>query len=90
MDTTDKQLKELTVENKRQKEDGRGNVSYEWHRPSGSRNELWDLTVYAHAGAEIVAYIICRQHYQLDTIDWPTFWDFMEGMLPEADPNNIR
>jgi phage terminase large subunit GpA-like protein len=60
-------------------------VSYEWHRPSGSANELWDLTVYAHAGVDIIAYLICRVHYQMDAIDWPKFWDFAEQhIMPEV------
>jgi phage terminase large subunit GpA-like protein len=48
LDCTDKQLKELTVETKREKIEkttGR-RVGFEWHRPSGARNELWDLLVY--------------------------------------------
>lgn len=78
VDLADKRLKELTVETRRQKEDDRGNVSYYWHRPSGARNELWDLLVYAHATVEVLAWQICIQHFELETIDWPQFWDYIE------------
>lgn len=81
VDTTDKQLKELTVEYRRSKEDSRGNIAYEWHRPSGSHNELWDLTIYAHAGVDIIAYSICINYYKLETINWDDFWDYMENRL---------
>lgn len=78
VDITDSQLKELTKETRRKKTDDKGVVSYYWHRPSGARNELWDLLVYGHAGVEIIAWNICIKHFKLETIDWPKFWDYME------------
>lgn len=78
VDIPDKALKELTVETRREKYDDRGNVAYYWHRPGNARNELWDLLGYGHAAVEIMAWAICIQHYDLDTIDWPTFWDYIE------------
>lgn len=78
VDLSDKALKELTVETRREKQDERGNVTYYWHRPGNARNELWDLLVYGHAAVEILAWSICIQHFQLETIDWPTFWDYIE------------
>jgi len=83
VDITDKQLKELTVETRREKQDDRGNTVYYWHRPGNARNELWDLTVYGHAGVEILAWGICIQHFELETVDWEQFWKFAED--PEND-----
>lgn len=78
VDTTDAQLKELTVETRREKRDDKGNVSHEWHRPGNARNELWDLLVYGHALVEILAWKICVEYYELETIDWPKFWEYLE------------
>lgn len=79
VDITDKQLKELTVETRREKRDERGGVTYEWYRPGNARNELWDLVVYGHASVEIFAWKVCIQHFELETIDWKQFWDFAES-----------
>lgn len=79
VDVTDKQLKEFTVESRREKTDDKGNVVYEWYRPGNARNELWDLLVYSHAAVEILAWNICIQHFEMASIDWPTFWDYIES-----------
>lgn len=76
IDTTDKQLKELTVETRVEVTDSNGGVTYAWKRPSGARNELWDLLGYAHAQAEILAWRICIKHFELETIDWSQFWNY--------------
>lgn len=79
------QLEELTAETLLKKTDTRsGQVSYYWHRPSGRRNELWDLLVYGHAAVDIIAYNTCIQVFELETIDWAQFWDFMENNLLES------
>lgn len=78
VDLTDAALKELTVETRREKDDGKGNVTYYWYRPGNARQELWDLLGYGHAAVEILAYSICIQHFDLETIDWPRFWDYVE------------
>jgi terminase, large subunit len=80
VDITDKQLKELTVESKRVIEDASTKkiIGTEWHRPSGARNELWDLLIGANAALDIIAYQICIGQYQLDQIDWVQFWDYVE------------
>ena len=79
VDITDKQLKELTTESRREKKDPLTNtVSYFWYRPGNKPNELWDLFVYGNASVEILAWQICIQHFELDTIDWPKFWDYIE------------
>ena len=58
--------------------DPKGRVSYYWHRPSGAKNELWDLLTYAHAAVEILAFSICIEHYELETVDWTEFWNYCE------------
>lgn len=78
VDTPDAALKELTVETRREKIDERGGVTYHWHRPGNARNELWDLLCYAHAAVEVLAWAICIQHFQVETIDWEHFWRYLE------------
>lgn len=77
-DMTDDQLRELTVEFKREETNERGVTSYRWHRPNGARNELWDLLVYGHALVEIVAWKIWREHFEQETINWQDFWIYVE------------
>lgn len=77
-DVTDAQLKELTVETRREKQDPNGGTSYVWYRPGNARNELWDLLCYGHAAVEILAWTICIGQFELESIDWPKFWDFIE------------
>lgn len=88
VDITDKQLRELTVESRREKVDESGNTSYYWHRPGNARNELWDLLGYGYAAVEILAWQICIQHFEASTVDWPQFWAYIEGhelfYTPEA------
>ncbi len=78
VDMTDAQLKELTVESRREQTDTNGTTTYRWHRPGNARNELWDLLCYGHALVEVFAWNICIKQFELDTIDWPTFWDYIE------------
>jgi phage terminase large subunit GpA-like protein len=79
VDVTDKQLKELTVETRREKKDDRGNTTYEWYRPGNARNELFDLLGYGYAAVEIIAWGICIQHFGGDTVDWDRFWAYAEA-----------
>lgn len=76
IDASDEQLKELTVETRREKIDKTSNRRYgfEWHRPSGANNELWDLLVYNNVALDILAYDVCIQQMGLEAIDWHTFW----------------
>jgi len=80
-DVTDSQLKELTVEVKREKiEQTTGKrVGWEWHRPSGAKNELWDLLVYNNAALDICAYDLCRRQLDLEIINWQSFYDLIEN-----------
>jgi phage terminase large subunit GpA-like protein len=76
IDATDEQLKELTVETRREKIDASTGkrLGFGWHRPSGADNELWDLLVYNNVALDIVAFDICIQRMGLPTIDWDAFW----------------
>jgi len=86
IDITDKQLEELTKEVRKKQTDARGTVSYYWERKGNARNELWDLLVYGHAAVEILAWHTCTKEFELETVDWPQFWEYMRGKLaaPEA------
>lgn len=81
VDVTDAQLKELTVEVKREKIDEKTNkrVGVVWHRPGHANNELWDLLIYATAGLEMLAWDVCRNQMGLEAVNWPGFWDMLES-----------
>jgi phage terminase large subunit GpA-like protein len=83
-DVTDKQLRELTVETKREKiEKGTGKrVGFEWYRPSGAANELWDLLVYANAAIDLLAWQTHVVAEERDEVDWPDFWRYLEEEHP--------
>lgn len=83
VDTTDDQLRELTKETRSKKINSNGSISYEWHRPGNARNELWDLLVYGHAAVEIIAWQICIQNFELETVDWDIFWQYIEDAFWE-------
>lgn len=76
INSTDEQLKELTVETRREKiEAGTGKrLGHIWHRPSGADNELWDLLIYNNVALDIAAYSVCIQDMQLEQVDWEAFW----------------
>lgn len=79
-DVTDKQLRELTVESKREmvhSVTGKP-IGWEWHRPQGAANELWDLLVYSNAAVDLVAWDICRNQFEVDRVDWKEFWTLVE------------
>lgn len=78
IDISDKQLKELTVEVRRQQTNEKGETYYYWYRPGNARNELFDLLVYGHAAVEIMAWNICIKHFELETVDWAVFWEYLE------------
>ena len=76
-DITDKQLKELTVEVKREvveKVTGK-RKGFEWHRPGGAANELWDLLVYNNAALDLIAWNVCRGQLEMEYVNWPAFFD---------------
>lgn len=75
-DVTDKQLRELTAEVKREKIEKSTNkrVGWEWHRPSGAANELWDLLVYSTCALELLAWHMQVVMEEQDSVNWPEFW----------------
>jgi terminase, large subunit len=78
-DVHDKQLRELTVEVKREKLDSLGKrIGFEWHRPNGAANELWDLLVYASAGLDVLAWDLCVRSHEKEAVDWFFFFDECE------------
>jgi len=83
-DVTDDQLKELTVEVKKEvvEQGTNRHIGYKWHRPSGAANELWDLLVYNNAALDLLAWDLCRGTLGLEQVDWTSFWDFLEEHQP--------
>jgi phage terminase large subunit GpA-like protein len=81
-DISDAQLRELTVETKvARKEKSTGKLlGYEWHRPSGAANELWDLLIYNNAALELLAWSLSKQA-ELESTNWEMFWDACEQGL---------
>lgn len=79
-DLPDKALKELTAETKKEKREASTNklVGYEWYRPSGAANELWDLLIYNSAALDLIAWDVCIQQLELTAVNWPGFWDLIE------------
>ena len=83
IDITDDELKELTVETKRKKinkQTGKLEGFY-WHRPSHSRNELWDLMVYAYFVLDLLAHNICPPDEKNGEylVNWDDFYDMCES-----------
>jgi phage terminase large subunit GpA-like protein len=76
LDATDEQLKELTVETRREKKDAESgrSLGFGWYRPSGAANELWDLLVYNNVALDVIAFDLCINQLGLDQIDWHIFW----------------
>lgn len=71
-------LNEMIAEEFCEVEDKNGKKRWMWRRVH-ARNELWDLTVYALAGRDIVAYMLCREHFELDEIVWGDLWPLLEA-----------
>lgn len=78
IDLPDAAIKELTVESRREQIDANGNSTFSWYRPGNARNELWDCLCYGHAAVEIIAWSICIKQFELETIDWEVFWNYVE------------
>lgn len=76
-DASEKQLRELTVETKVPKPTAAG--GFEWRRPSGAANELWDLLVYNSCAMDLLAWDVCRKQLELEEVDWSRFWDLCES-----------
>lgn len=76
LDITDAQLKELTAETWREKIDKATGkrLGFEWFRPSGAANELFDLAVYNSAALDILAHDFSVNQLGRDHVDWELFW----------------
>ena len=81
LDISDDALKELTRETKQAKIDARTGkrLGFEWRRPSGAANELWDILVYNSAALDIIAWDVCRNQLGLEFVSWPAFWELAEN-----------
>lgn len=79
INVTDAQLKELTVETKSERIDDRTGmrIGWEWRRPSGAANELWDLLVYANAALDMIAWNYCVGQRERDAVNWLEFYEFL-------------
>lgn len=80
-DATDAQLKELTAEIKRakiQKTTGKSE-GFEWHRPGGAANELFDCLIYANAALDLLAHNWCVNEREMPSVDWIAFYDACES-----------
>ena len=78
-DILDSELKELTVETKREKinkQTGKREGFY-WHRPGGSRNELFDLTGYAYFLHDALAHNMFPPNEKNGEflVNWQEFYD---------------
>lgn len=82
-DVTEDQLRELTVEVKRERIDSRTKqrIGWEWRRPAGAANELWDLLVYNNAALDLAAWDVCRNQWELEAVNWIAFQDAAAGGL---------
>ncbi len=76
IDTPDEALEELTVEYRREKlNPTTGQVEgFAWHRPSGSRNELWDVLGYASCALDMMTLQVCT-YLRMQTVDYDAFFD---------------
>lgn len=82
-DTTEKQIKELITEYKREIRDGKtGMTHHAWYRPGNAPNELFDLLGYTFAGVDITAWSIFVDKFERDEVEWGEFWDHLEKDTP--------
>lgn len=75
----DKALEELTKERKIRRVGKTGEIEQVWHRPKGSRNELWDLLIYNSAALEIACHAVSKYVFEEETDNWPRFWAYLEA-----------
>ncbi len=86
---TDAQLKELTVEVKVEKRDSVTNqrIGFEWRRPSGAANELWDNLIYSNAALEMLCWNLSKCQ-ELNFANWDAFFQQCEAGLFFLPPAN--
>lgn len=80
----DKALKELTAETKVEKRDKATGklLGFEWRRPSGAANELWDCLIYASAAFDILAWDACCNQLEMDAVSLVEFYRICETDKP--------
>jgi phage terminase large subunit GpA-like protein len=88
---SDKQLRELTVEVKREKiEKSTGKrVGFEWHRPGGAANELWDLLIYGNTALELIAWNMQVVEAELEAVNWTDFWAACQAPLKPGSKQRL-
>lgn len=70
----------LTAEEKIIDTNKDGRAVIRWSIPKDRRNEALDCRVYALAAVYVYASIICLEEFGFESIEWPTFWDYVENM----------
>jgi phage terminase large subunit GpA-like protein len=77
LNARDEQLRELTVETKRDKIDEQTGrfLGAVWHRPHGAANELWDCLVYSSAGFDMLAWNVSVRQLGYEQTHWAAFFD---------------
>lgn len=81
-EVTDAHLKELTIERKQIRFDPRTNhrLGWAWVRPhANARNELWDLSVYARAALDVLAFNQMVEVLEQPHVHMPDFWAHNEA-----------
>lgn len=78
VDTTEKQLRELTVETKVPDINPINQAlrGFKWHRPSGAPNELWDLLIYNNAAIDVIAWDLIVRQGEREFVNWIEFFNF--------------
>jgi phage terminase large subunit GpA-like protein len=81
LDYPDNFVKELTAETRKKQTDDRGIVSYVWHRPGNAHNHEFDKLGYAYAAVDIIAWSLCVEQFEMETVDWIQFWQYQREQL---------
>ncbi len=91
VDIDDKYLKELTVEYKREERDPVTNkiIRRVWHRPGGSRNEMWDCLIYNTAIFEAMVLEACTDICGIEALVWPEFWHIAKEDPREGESGGL-
>ena len=50
-------------------------IGWEWHRPSGADNELWDTLIYNSAALDLLAWDYCIRQKKLEVVNWADFYN---------------
>jgi phage terminase large subunit GpA-like protein len=77
IDITNEQLKELTVEIKRERIEATTGkrLGWEWHRPGNAPNELWDTLIYSDCALDFLAEGFSKHALGIEFTNWAAFYD---------------